>query len=69
MQTNFIDCRMTQIKTNHSLESNIFQTRKSKFLFDSIFRIGTGISNAFGDDANEETDYHDVNIEKCDCGK
>lgn len=45
------------------------QNRTSKFLFDAIFRIGSGISNVFGDNVDEDTDYDDTNIKTCDCGK
>jgi len=42
--------------------------RTSKFLFDAIFRIGSGISNAFGYEADEDLDYNEnVNVKTCDC--
>lgn len=58
--------------STESLENttNIIPNRRGKFLFDAIFRISSGITNAFGYEADEYSDYNDdINIKTCDCGE
>lgn len=44
--------------------------RRGKFLFDAIFRITASVSNAFGYEGEEYSDYNDdMNIKTCECGK
>lgn len=52
------------IHTGHS-------KRTSKFLFDTIFRISSGVSNAFGLSEAEDNDEYSENssLKNCDCGK
>ncbi|XP_017478065.1 PREDICTED: trypsin-1 isoform X2 [Rhagoletis zephyria] len=49
--------------------TNILKAKRSgKFLFDAIFRISAGISNAFGYEGDEYSDYNDeVDIKACEC--
>jgi len=44
--------------------------RTSKFLFDTIFRISSGVSNAFGlSDTEDEVEYtENSSLKNCDCG-
>jgi len=55
------------INTIHSGQSK----RTSKFLFDTIFRISSGVSNAFGlSDTEDEVEYtENSSLKNCDCGK
>ncbi|XP_050337859.1 transmembrane protease serine 2 isoform X2 [Bactrocera neohumeralis] len=42
--------------------------RSGKFLFDAIFRISSSITNAFGYEGEEYSDYNeDINIKTCEC--
>ncbi|XP_067616190.1 trypsin-1 [Eurosta solidaginis] len=42
--------------------------RRGKFLFDAIFRVSVGLSQAFGYDGEEYSDYNDdINIKTCEC--
>ena len=63
-----VQCK-SQIKCNNEYSFKSTNNRTGKFLFDAIFRIGSGISNVFGDNVDEDTDYEDINVKTCDCGK
>lgn len=69
LYSNFIVQIKSQIKCDKEYSLKSTNNRTSKFLFDAIFRIGSGISNVFGDNVDEDTDYEDINIKTCDCGK
>lgn len=54
----------------HNISLNNRQ-RTSKFLFDTIFRISSGVSSAFGlADTEDDGEYSENNsLSTCDCGK
>lgn len=55
--------------TRHNISLNNTQ-RTSKFLFDTIFRISSGVSNAFGLETEDDVEYSENNsLSTCDCGK
>lgn len=57
------EINLLNYKNNHSIPLN--KTRNSKFLFDVIFRVGSGLSDTF----EAEEDPTNINIKQCDCGK
>lgn len=64
-----VHCHISKYKSNSTSIPTTASRRQSKFLFDSIFRIGSGISNVFGEETADVEDYEDIYIEQCECGK
>lgn len=69
-----VTCFEQLMKSNLSLKNYSFHSdnsqRTSKFLFDTIFRISSGVSSAFGFDPEDDTENNEsTNLTKCDCGK
>lgn len=68
--TCFDQFNSSNIAINNTTAISVSSHRKSKFLFDTIFRISTGVSNAFGFETDDEAEnIENNNVATCDCGK
>lgn len=68
--TCFDQFNSSDIAINNNTVYSVSSHRKSKFLFDTIFRISTGVSNAFGFESDDEAEnIENSNVATCDCGK
>jgi len=56
-------------QSNNSVYS-VSSRRTSRFFFDNIFRISSGVANVFGFESDDEPEYEENNnLSTCDCGE